>query len=122
MLARWTGSAWRVSKIADVGSRYGSGTVLLRGADQWDAYVAGEKWNGGEVREYTTIDGGQSWRHSRDLTRGSAAPNAFPRAVVNASPTLQVIWSSGDKQTLGRLHAWGEAGSLPDNPDPTIRE
>ena len=29
---------------------------------------------------------------------------------------------SGDKGAIGRLHAWGEAGGLSDNPDSLIRE
>jgi len=120
LFAYWTGSQWKVSKVCDVASRYCQGTTLVKGPDHYRAYVPNGKWNGGEILEYETTDGGRTWKHTRDLTRNSPAPNNSPQTVENASPELQLVWCSGDREVEGKLLAWGEAGPLPAQPDPVI--
>jgi len=120
LFAYWTGKEWKVSKICDVASRYCAGAVLVKGADHYRAYLPNGKWNGGEIFEHETTDGGRTWKLTRNITRNSSAPNNSPQAVVNASPELQIVWCSGDRGVEGKLHAWGEAGSLPEQADPLI--
>ena len=116
MFARWDGEKCLTHRVCVVGSMYGSAAVIVDGAHRYRAYIADDKWNGGEVREYETLDGGGTWLHRRDITHDSPAPNAFPRPVLNPSPELQVVWCSGDLAHAGKVHAWGQTGDLPDNP------
>jgi hypothetical protein len=121
LFAYWTGQAWRTSKICDLASRYCSGAVVVKGADHYRAYVANGRWNGGEICEFETTDGGRRWKRIRNITKNSPAPNAHPAVVENASSELQIIWCSGDKGKTGGVYAWGEAGTLPKQPNPQIR-
>jgi hypothetical protein len=110
LFAYWTGKTWAVSKICDAASMYNFGCAQVEGVGRFRVYFAGGRWNGGEIGEWRTADGGRRWKHTRDLTRDSPVPNAFPRAVVNAHPELQIVWCAGDRPP-GKVYAWGEASS-----------
>ena len=122
LFAYWTGQEWRTSKICPLASRYCSGAVVIKGRDHYRAYVANGRWNGGEIAEFETVDGGRDWERLRDITSNSPEPNAFPAVVENGFTELQIIWCSGEKGKVGNVFAWGEAGTLPAQPDPAIRD
>ncbi|MCX8038598.1 MAG: BNR repeat-containing protein [Candidatus Sumerlaeia bacterium] len=120
LFASWTAPEWRVSKICDVASRYCQGTALVKGVNHYRVYVPTGQWNGGEIFEFETTDGGRTWKHIRQLTRNSPVPNNSPQTVENAAPELQIFWGSGERGAEGKLYAWGEAGTLAEQPDPVI--
>lgn len=108
MFAFWTGADWTISKVCDAASMYNFGCVRAEGKDRFRVFFAGGRWNGGEIAEWRTEDRGRIWRHSRDITCDSPAPNGFPRVVVNAHPEVLIVWCAGDKAP-GKIYAWGEA-------------
>lgn len=48
-----------------------------------------------ELDAYSTDDNGLTWYRSGSFTGGSGHINIFPQAVLNADPTLPVIWYYG---------------------------
>jgi hypothetical protein len=76
-------------------------------------YFPKGSWQGGEIVEWETTDGGDTWTRNRSLTPDPQYPNNYVERVVNASPELELFWSSGITPATGRLHAWGRAETLP---------
>ena len=105
LFAYWTCNEWKVSKICDVASRYCQGTALVKGPNHYRAYVPNGQWNGGEILEFETTDGGRTWKHSRDITHKLALPRTTRR---RPSRTPRRNSSSSGVRVTG---AWRESST-----------
>jgi hypothetical protein len=101
MLARWTGSAWRYSKIAETDHNYDHGSLYIESARRWrfigptgagpQAYATG-----GEVEVWESADGGETWRKTAALTSGSRYNHTYVRRPLHAHPGFYAFWADGD--------------------------
>ena len=63
--------------------------------------------------ELETTDGGFTWQFTRQILRKAPFTVNSIQVVENASPELQIFFSTN----RNTVHAWGEAGTLP-SPSP----
>ncbi len=121
-IARFQGGAWTTQTVTDAAaSRYNLPAMRVEAAGLMRVYapIGGDPNGnipgcyGGEIREFTSRDGGDSWINTRDLTRDSpflhchvmtARESDTYRPVANEQ--LQLVWSYGLAGSADVL-AWG---------------
>jgi hypothetical protein len=100
MLARWTGTAWRYSKICVADHNYDHGSLYIEGKTWRFIGPSGpgpQKWaTGGEIEVWTSTDDGQTWKKSAELTRNSRYNHTYVRRPLNAHPDFYAFWADGD--------------------------
>ncbi|WP_321476086.1 BNR-4 repeat-containing protein [uncultured Paludibaculum sp.] len=100
MLARWTGSEWHFSTVAETDHNYDHGSLYLE-KDVWRIIVptgAGpQPWStGGEVENWESRDQGQTWKRTGALTAKSERNHTYVRRPLGAHPDFYALWADGD--------------------------
>jgi len=100
MLARWTGTEWRYSKICETDHNYDHGSLYIEGP-AWRFIAptgAGpQKWGtGGEVEVWTSRDDGRTWAKTGALTHNSRYNHTYVRRPLDAHPDFYAFWADGD--------------------------
>ena len=115
-VTRWTGQAWETSDICNSTHNYDTGCLLIDG-DRWNVFgparAGPQKWGtGGEMQLWSSVDAGRTWRHVRDVTRGSRLNHSYARRVVDGKDPFAVFWADGDADRLSesRLYFSDRAG------------
>lgn len=100
MLARWTGSEWRYSKITTSDNNYDMGELWTLGDDDWRVIGptadGAQAYNpGGEIVMWQSRDQGATWKVMRQMTRNSPMNHGYVRRVLNAHGDFISIWADG---------------------------
>jgi hypothetical protein len=107
--ARWTGSAWSLSKITDDGPGLYSPEVYYHGGLAFDArdptrvYLSAPVAGVRQIQEWRTSDGGSTWAQHRQITSGGAAgsPLKFrPIGIQGSNGSVNVLWCEGSYTTF----------------------
>lgn len=124
MLARWTGSEWKMSKITTSDNNYDMGELWIQADDDWR--VIGptadgpQAYNpGGEVVMWQSRDQGGTWKTLRQMTRNSPMNHGYVRRSLNAHPEFIAFWADGHGRQPSESHLYfsnanGDVFQLPD--------
>jgi len=99
-LARWTGSAWEFSEIAQSDNNYDFGSLyvgeggLIRVIGPTE--TGPQAFNpGGEMAVWRSDDHGKTWAMERQLTGGSAMNHTYARRPLGAHEGFMAFWADG---------------------------
>lgn len=118
---------WRFSQIATSDHMYDCGALVLLAEDDFRLYgpttVSQPYEDGGEIEEWRSTDGGETWENTRHLTSGSAHSHNHVKAVHGGGrDDFRVFWCYGDARippdtTDVDLFRFGEALDAPERMD-----
>ena len=115
-VTRWTGQSWETSDVCTSTHNYDTGCLFIDG-DRWSVFgptsAGPQKWgSGGEMQLWSSADAGRTWRHVRDVTRGSRLNHSYARRVINGKDPFVVFWADGhsDQLSESRLYFSDRAG------------
>lgn len=104
-VARLKAGQWRFSDVATSDHMYDDGgLVILADSDMriygpTTAVQPGE--DGGEIEEWQSVDGGQSWRNTKHITSGSKLSHNCVKVLWNherGKGDFRFLWSYGDSE------------------------
>jgi hypothetical protein len=118
-LARWTGSDWAFSRVAESGNNYDHGSLYIEPDGTYriigPTEDGPEKWNpGGEVALWESRDEGWTWSMKQQLTSGSRYNHTYVRSPVGAHPDFYAYWADGATaaRSESRLYFCNRAGEV----------
>ena len=133
-VARHTSAGWRFSDVTGSDHMYDAGALIFIGDDDlriWGPSTPVQPHeDGGEIEEWRSTDGGETWRNTQHLTAGSKLSHNHVKPVMGhelGTGDLRAIWSYGDSlfpptTTDVRLYYYGEtmteAAEIPFPPGP----
>ena len=116
------GGEWKLSEITHSDHMYDSGGIVFVSDDDIRVYGATTasqpQEDGGEIEEWRSTDGGETWRNTRHLTEGSQYSHNHVKVVFNhqaGDGAVRIFWSYGDsvfppETDEVRLYCYGERG------------
>jgi len=117
-LAKYESGSWMVRTITSDVKRGNMGCLRIENSTLLKVYAAvgGDPDNtryGGEIQEFTSSNGGNSWIKTRDITHDSPTLHSVPLVALEQDSMKRVsnnkiwlVWCSG-LSYLGKIHAWG---------------
>ncbi len=109
-IARWTGSEWATSVVCVSDHNYDMGSLYIQ-PDKWliiaPTQVGPQPWQtGGEMALWTSLDQGQTWTQTRQITRNSAYNHTYARRPLNATDPFFAFWADGDPTQFTPSHLY----------------
>lgn len=109
-VARWTGSEWRFSTIAETDHNYDHGSLYLE-EGVWrfigPTGAGPQAWStGGEVENWESRDDGQTWKRTGALTKNSQRNHTYVRRPLNAHPDFYALWADGNALKLSESNLY----------------
>lgn len=120
MVGRQTAEGWRFSSFAESDHMYDDGGIAILSDDDIRVYApttnVQPSEDGGEIEEWQSTDGGDTWRNTRHVTSGSQYSHNNVKIAYNHQQgpgDLRMLWSYGDSNYPPetdevRLHGYGE--------------
>jgi len=109
-IARWTGAQWVTSVITTSDHNYDMGSLYIL-ADKW--MVIGPTQNGpqlwqagGEMALWTSVNQGQTWTMTRQITTNSFYNQTYARRPLKAKDPFFVFWADGDPTLVTPSHLY----------------
>ncbi len=94
---------WRIVDVAQSDHMYDGGAMAIVADDDMRIYApttpSRPRYNGGEMEEWRSTDGGRTWRNTAHLTRGSRYSHNHAKTVLHheqSDGAFRVFWSYGD--------------------------
>ncbi len=109
-LARWTGTEWAFTYVADANHNYDMGSLYLE--DNIYRIVAPtefgpQEWGtGGEMAIWESTDEGATWEKTKDITYGSARNHSYARRPLYCNDDFYALWSDGNTDALSRCYLY----------------
>lgn len=109
-IARWNGSQWITSVVCTSDHNYDMGSLYIQ-PGRW--VVIGPTQNGpqvwqtgGEMALWTSLDQGQTWTMTKQITTNSIYNHTYARRPLHATDPFFVFWADGDptQVTPSRLY------------------
>ncbi len=109
-LARWTGSEWSFTHVADAIHNYDMGSLYLEdnvyrilaptemGPQEWGT--------GGEMAIWESYDEGATWEKIKDITYDSARNHSYARRPLSCNEDFYALWSDGNTDALSRCYLY----------------
>ena len=99
--ARHTSDGWSIHEIARSDHMYDAGGLVILADDDFRVYapttISQPYEDGGEIEEWQSTDGGQTWINTRHITTGSTYSHNHVKTVFNhGRGDFRVFWSYGD--------------------------
>ncbi len=99
--ARHTPDGWSIHEIARSDHMFDGGSIVILADDDFRVYapttISQPYEDGGEIEEWQSTDGGQTWTNTKHVTTGSTYSHNHVKTVFNhASGDFRVFWSYGD--------------------------
>lgn len=116
-VARWTGSQWVTASVCTSDHNYDMGSLYIR-PDRW--LIIGPTQNGhqvwqtgGEIALWSSLDQGQTWSMTRQITTNSVYNHSYARRPLNAKDPFFAFWSDGNSTNFSpcRLYFSNSDGS-----------
>lgn len=115
--ARWTGSEWRIRPVTVSDNNYDMGSLYIDDDGSWRVIGPTEpgpqRFNpGGEVAVWVSLDSGETWEKTCQITSGSPYNHSYVRRPVNAHPDFYGFWADGHGRELSpsRLYFCDKTG------------
>lgn len=93
---------WQSYQIAKADHQFDTGALVIVNDDDFRAYLptgavqSGE--DGGAVEEWQSLDRGETWHKTKNLTPDAVYSHNYVRTVYNGQPDFRVYWSYGDSR------------------------
>ncbi len=116
-VARWTGSQWVSANVCTSDHNYDMGSLYIR-PDRW--LIIGPTQNGpqvwqtgGEMALWSSLDQGQTWSMTRQITTNSLYNHSYARRPLNAKDPFFAFWADGNSTNFSpcRLYFSNSDGS-----------
>lgn len=111
-VAQWTGTAW-TNKFTGIvsGNNYDTGSLYIETDTRWaiigPTRLGPQPYNpGGEIAMWRTEDGGETWRHVREMTNRSEMNHTYVRRPINAHPDFYGFWADGHGRRPSESHLY----------------
>jgi len=121
----WTGSAWDTNTIVATDHAYDTGALVIIASNDYRAFMpciaAQANRQGGDIDEYKSTDGGDTWAKQQSLTTSSTYSHGYIKSVLNSHADFRILWSYGDSSYQGasvdytkesRIYIYGENQSV----------
>ena len=100
---------WAVNRIAGCDHMYDAGSLVFLADEDLRAYLpttpSQPYEDGGEIDEWQSTDGGESWTKTKSLTSGSEYSHNHVKTVFNrGKDDFRVFWSYGDAKVPPETH------------------
>lgn len=116
-VARWTGTQWLTSAVCQSDHNYDMGSLYIL-PDKWliigPTQTGLQVWQtGGEMALWTSLNQGQTWTITRQITANSLYNHTYARRPLNAKDPFFVFWADGNATNLSpsRLYFGNSAGT-----------
>jgi len=116
-VARWNGTQWLTSVVCTSDHNYDMGSLYIL-PDKWliigPTQVGPQPWQtGGEMALWTSVDQGQTWTMTRQLTANSLYNHTYARRPLNAQDPFFAFWADGQPTQFSpsRLYFGDSSGS-----------
>jgi hypothetical protein len=116
-IARWTGSQWLTNVVCTSDHNYDMGSLYIY-PDRWviigPTQTGPQVWQaGGEMAVWTSVNQGQTWTMTRQITTNSLYNHTYARRPLNAKDPFYVFWADGDptQVTPSRLYFSNSQGT-----------
>ena len=98
-LTRWDGQQWITTVIGTSDHNYDMGSLFIDGSN-WTVVAPlinePQKWGvGGEIVILNSADNGNTWKESKQITRGSERNHGYVRRVINGKAPFHFMWADG---------------------------
>ncbi len=110
---------WHISEVgAACDHQFDIGSMVIRSPYDIRLYLPSVPTqpnnDGGDVEEWVSTNGGQSWRKRSNLTTNSQYSHNFIRTVYNSAPEFRAFWGYGDslKGTKRKANTDGKTSEL----------
>lgn len=113
-IAKWNSGEWIINNITISDHSFDSGEMIFFSDNDLRAYlpsgVVEVNEDGGEIQEWTSINKGDTWINTQDITTGSKFSHNYVRAVIDSTPDFRIFWAYGSSSafSLVDLYFWGE--------------
>jgi len=100
---------WRLHEIAKCDHMYDGGALVFLADDDLKAYLpttpAQPYEDGGDIDEWQSVDGGETWTNTKHVTSGSKYSHNHVKTVFNHQKgDFRVFWSYGDAKSPPQTH------------------
>jgi len=102
-LAVHSTGAWRIADVAVSDHMYDGGAMAILSDDDLRIYApttpSQPQYDGGEIEEWRSVDGGKTWQNTAHVTTGSAYSHNHVKTVLHherGNGDFRVFWSYGD--------------------------
>lgn len=109
-IAHFNGKTWEHHQVGESDQNYDTGSIFIDGA-KWT--VIGPLINepqeygaGGELVMWESLDEGNTWKFSKQLTKGSPRNHNYVRKVVNGHDPFLYFWADGNPDQLSESHLY----------------
>ena len=111
MLARWSGTEWKLSPITTSDNNYDFGELWMMAENDWRVIgpteTGPQPYNpGGEVAMWQSTDQGTTWKKMRQMTEGGSMNHTYVRRALNAHPDFVAIWADGHGRQPSDSHLY----------------
>jgi hypothetical protein len=109
-IARWTGSQWMTNIVCTSDHNYDMGSLYIR-PDRWMIIAPTQNgpqlWQaGGEMALWTSLDQGQTWTLTKQITTNSVYNHTYARRPLNATDPFFAFWADGDPTQVTPSHLY----------------
>ncbi len=109
MLSRFDGAKWQTTKVAPADHNYDMGSLYVNG-ENWTVIAptqpGPQKGQGGEMALWTSLDKGQTWTMTRQITQDSPRNHSYARRPLDAHDPFWAFWADGDPTMLSPSHLY----------------
>lgn len=117
IIARWNGTQWLTNVVTTSTHNYDFGSLYIR-PDKWliigPTQPGPQLWQaGGEMALWTSLNQGQTWTMTRQITTNSIYNHTYARRPLNAKDPFFAFWADGDptQVTPSRLYFSNSQGT-----------
>ncbi len=119
-LARWDGTQWLFSVIADCDHAFDGGSIYVEADGTWRVIAAlgpnapQPYGTGGEVSQFVSENRGATWTKLMDMTANSPYNHSHVRRPVNAKEDFYAFWADGHSRqpSESNLYYADKAGNV----------
>lgn len=99
-IARWTGTAWQISAVAQSDHNYDMGSLYVEG-NRWRIIGSVEPGaqpygTGGDLVLLESRNQGKTWKRTKTVTHNTARNQSYPRRPVAAHSDFYAFWADGN--------------------------
>lgn len=100
-IARWSGSQWSTNVICTSDHNYDMGSLYILPDNKYvvigPTQTGPQLWQaGGEMAMWTSVNEGQTWTMTRQITTNSVYNHTYARRPLKAKDPFYVFWADGD--------------------------
>lgn len=110
-IARWNGTEWIVSEIANTTHNYDMGSLYIEADGTWRVIAPTEPGpqkygTGGEIAVWVSTDKGATWKKTQAVTTNSSMNHGYVRRPRNAQDDFYGFWADGNPDALSESHLY----------------